>query len=46
MYAYTSVRDLPPDRGSIYGIDREGRDIPKENIIKIEFLNARSQHHP
>lgn len=37
-YAYTSVRGLPPDSGSVYGIDREGIHVPYGNILKIEFL--------
>lgn len=37
-YAYTSVRGLPPDSGSVYGIDRDGIDVPHGNILKIEFL--------
>lgn len=37
-YAYTSVRGLHPDSGSVYGIDKEGIDVPRRDILKIEFI--------
>lgn len=39
-YAYTSVRNLPPDGGALYGIDRGGISIPRDSIIRIDFLDA------
>ena len=37
-YAYTSVRGLPPDSGSVYGVDKDGVDVPHRDIFKIEFI--------
>jgi hypothetical protein len=37
-YAYTSVRNLPPDGNSTFGIDREGKSVFRSSIAKIEFL--------
>lgn len=37
-YAYTSVRDLPPDRNATFGIDCDGKSVPRSAIARIEFL--------
>lgn len=37
-YAYTSVRNLPPDSHATLGIDREGESVSKSSIANIEFL--------
>lgn len=37
-YAYTSVRNLPPEGNSTFGIDREGKSVSVSSIAKIEYL--------
>lgn len=37
-YAYTSVRDLPPDGNATFGIDCDGKSVPRSAIARIEFL--------
>lgn len=37
-YAYTSVRNLPPEGNSTFGIDREGKSVSRSSIAKIEYL--------
>ncbi|WP_210487770.1 hypothetical protein [Pantoea ananatis] len=37
-YAYTSVRDLPPDGNATLGIDCEGKSVFRSAIARIEFL--------
>ncbi|HCM9246546.1 hypothetical protein ACWYXD_19855 [Enterobacter roggenkampii] len=37
-YAYTSVRDLPPDGNATFGIDCDGKSVSRSDIAKIEFL--------
>lgn len=37
-YAYTSVRNLPPDGCANWGIDREGIAVPPEDIVLVEDL--------
>lgn len=37
-YAYTSVRDLPPDCHATLGIDCMGISVSRSDIAKIEFL--------
>ncbi|WP_255473744.1 hypothetical protein [Pantoea sp. paga] len=37
-YAYTSVRDLPPDSCANWGIDRKGIAVPPEDIVQVEDL--------
>ncbi len=37
-YAYTSVRNLPPDSCANWGIDRKGIAVPPEDIIQVEEL--------
>ncbi|WKE04533.1 hypothetical protein [Enterobacter asburiae] len=37
-YAYTSVRDLPPDTNATLGIDCEGKSVSRSAIARIEFL--------
>lgn len=37
-YAYTSVRDLPPDGNATFGIDCDGKSVSRSAIARIEFL--------
>lgn len=37
-YAYTSVRNLPPDGCANWGIDRQGIAVPPEDIVQVEDL--------
>ncbi|EEZ6118625.1 hypothetical protein OGQ40_003552 [Salmonella enterica subsp. enterica serovar Muenchen] len=36
-YGYTSVRELPPDSGALFGIDRHGISVSLGEIVNIEF---------
>ncbi|MCK3430119.1 hypothetical protein MZH76_22785 [Escherichia coli] len=38
-YGYTSVRELPPDSGALFGIDRHGISVSLGEIVNIEFTN-------
>jgi hypothetical protein len=35
---YASVRGLPPGGLATVGIDRNGKSVSRETIVKIEFL--------
>ncbi len=37
-YAYTSVRELPPDSGAVFGIDRHGKSVSVDEIVNVEFI--------
>lgn len=37
-YAYTSVRDLPPDGNATFSIDCDGKSVSRSAISRIEFL--------
>lgn len=36
-YAYTSVRELPPDSRAVFGIDRHGISVCLDEIVNVEF---------
>ncbi len=38
-YAYTSVRELPPDSDAVFGIDRHGISVCLDEIVNVEFTN-------
>lgn len=38
-YAYTSVREWPPDSDAVFGIDRHGISVCLDEIVNVEFTN-------
>lgn len=38
-YAYTCVRDLPPDFGAVYCFDGEGLSVDARDIVSVQYLD-------